>query len=88
MHRGVGRLCQTPSKRNGHGVSQKRPTNDSYIRFLEARDSETRALSGHGSPVPDFNFTLETSVPLIDPLTVTSLRKFEPVTACPDCNLV
>ena len=38
--------------------------------------------------MPDFDFTEETSVPLMAPFTTTSSRKFEMVTACPDCNLV
>jgi hypothetical protein len=41
-----------------------------------------------GSAVPDFDFTIETSEALIEPLTVTSVRKFDPVTGCPDCSLV
>ena len=41
-----------------------------------------------GSAVPDLNFTLETSEALIDPLTVTSVRKFELSTGSPDFNFV
>jgi hypothetical protein len=41
-------------------------------------------LRPHGSPVPDFDFTSETSELLIDPRTVTSVRKLELVAALPD----
>ena len=35
----------------------------------------------HGNAVPDFNFTAETSDALIDPLTVTPVRKFAGATS-------
>ena len=46
------------------------------------------SLGLYGSAVPDFDLTAETSVALMLPLTITSSRKFAPVTACPDCPLV
>ena len=45
-------------------------------------------ISAQGTPWPEFNFTCETSVALIVPLTLTSVRKLVAVTAFPDCNLV
>ena len=38
--------------------------------------------------MPDFNFTVETSVLLIELDTITSLRKLVASTACPDRNFV
>ena len=40
--------------------------------------SRIRALwSGHGRPVPDFDFTIDMSEALIEPLAFMSSRKFE-----------
>src|SRR5438128_2460291 len=39
-------------------------------------------------PVPDLDWTVEMSVLLISPLTVTSVRKLELVTGLPDCACV
>ena len=44
-------------------------------------------MAHYGFP-PDRDFTSARSEALIVPFTVTSVRKFELVTACPDCDLV
>ena len=40
------------------------------------------------SALPEFSFTVETSELLIEPLTLTSLRKFDMVAVLPLCALV
>ena len=56
-----------------------------WLRYLRSRfDLRT----GYGNPVPDFDFTNETSVEVIAPLAVTSFMKLPIPTGCPDCNLV
>ena len=42
----------------------------------------------YGIAVPDLAFTAETSVPLIEPLTTTSSRKFPAPTGAPDWPFV
>jgi hypothetical protein len=42
----------------------------------------------YGKPDPDRNFTVETSVPLMAPLALTSSRKFAALTGNPDCSFV
>src|SRR5256885_873130 len=46
------------------------------------------SADGYGSAVPDLLFTSEASTASMNPSTLASSRKFELVTALPDCDLV
>ena len=54
-----------------------RPTSKSYGISVSGQGDE-------GRPVPDLDCTIEVSVLLISPLALTSLRKLELLTGCPD----
>ena len=55
---------------------------------IVAYASMFRLGPSYGAPPPERDFTIARSEALIVPLTTTSERKFELVTACPDCDLV
>jgi hypothetical protein len=65
-----------PVRSRGHRPGLQHPGVQQPVIFLGAQ----LRLRFYGKPVPTLDFTRPTSVPLIELLTLTSLRKFVPAT--------